>query len=45
MEDGTVISEKELDVIKFLGNRFGEVKGKNDQDKKYPNLPDEIIKT
>lgn len=43
--DGAVISEKELDVIKFHGSRFGEVRDKKGNVKKYPKLPDEIIKT
>ena len=43
--DGAVISEKELDIIKFHGSRFGEVRGKNGEVKRYPKLPDEIIKT
>ena len=43
--DGAVISEKELDVIKFHGSRFGEVRDKKGAVKKYPKLPEEIIKT
>ena len=43
--DGAVISEKELDIIKFHGSRFGEVRDKKGQVKKYPKLPEEIIKT
>ena len=43
--DGAVISEKELDIIKFHGSRFGEVRDKKGNVKKYPKLPDEIIKT
>jgi Leucine-rich repeat (LRR) protein len=43
--DGAVISEKELDVIKFHGSRFGEVRDKKGNVRKYPKLPEEIIKT
>ena len=43
--DGAVISEKELDVIKFHGSRFGEVRDKKGVVKRYPKLPEEIIKT
>ena len=43
--DSAVISEKELDIIKFRGSRYGEVRGKNGKILKYPKLPDEIIKT
>jgi len=43
--DGAVISEKELDIIKFHGSRFGEVRDKKGNVKKYPKLPEEIIKT
>jgi Leucine-rich repeat (LRR) protein len=43
--DGAVISEKELDIIKFHGSRYGEVRDKKGNVKKYPKLPDEIIKT
>ena len=43
--DGAVISEKELDVIKFHGSRFGEVRDKKGNVKRYPKLPEEIIKT
>lgn len=37
--------KKELDVIKFHGSRFGEVRDKKGAVKKYPKLPEEIIKT
>ena len=43
--DGAVISEKELDIIKFHGSRYGEVRDKKGNVRKYPKLPDEIIKT
>lgn len=43
--DGAVISEKELDIIKFHGSRFGEVRNKNGKVIRYPKLPEEIIKT
>ena len=43
--DGAVISEKELDIIKFHGSRYGEVRDKKGNVRKYPKLPDEIIQT
>ena len=43
--DGAVVSEKELDVIKFRGCRYGEVRDKKGKVIKYPKLPEEIIKT
>ena len=43
--DGAVISEKELDIIKFHGSRYGEVRDKKGNVKRYPKLPEEIIKT
>ena len=43
--DGAVISEKELDIIKFHGSRYGEVRDKKGNVRRYPKLPDEIIKT
>ena len=43
--DGAVVSEKELDVIKFRGCRYGEVRDKKGKVLKYPKLPEEIIKT
>ena len=43
--DGAVISEKELDIIKFHGSRYGEVRDKKGNIKRYPKLPAEIIKT
>lgn len=43
--DSAVISEKELDIIKFRGSRYGEVRGKGGRIIKYPKLPEEIIKT
>jgi len=43
--DGAVISEKELDIIKFHGSRYGEVRDKKGNVRRYPKLPEEIIKT
>lgn len=45
--DSALISEKELDVIKFGGSHFGEVRSKKKDNKivRYPKLPEEIIKT
>ena len=43
--DGAVISEKELDIIKFHGSRYGEVRDKKGNVRRYPKLPQEIIKT
>ena len=43
--DGAVISEKELDIIKFHGSRYGEVRDKKGNVRRYPKLPPEIIKT
>ena len=43
--DGAVISEKELDIIKFHGSRYGEVRDKKGNIRRYPKLPAEIIKT
>ena len=43
--DGAVISEKELDIIKFHGSRYGEVRDNKGNVKRYPKLPEEIIKT
>lgn len=43
--DSAVISEKELDIIKFRGSRYGEVRDKKGNVKKYPKLPEEIIRT
>ena len=43
--DSAVISEKELDIIKFRGSRYGEVRNKAGKVIRYPKLPEEIIKT
>ena len=43
--DGAVISEKELDIIKFHGSRYGEVRDKKGNVRRYPKLPQEIINT
>ena len=43
--DGAVISEKELDIIKFHGSRYGEVRDKKGNVRRYTKLPEEIIKT
>jgi Leucine-rich repeat (LRR) protein len=43
--DGAVVSEKELDIIKFRGSRYGEVRNKKGVVTRYPKLPEEIIKT
>lgn len=43
--DSAVISEKELDIIKFRGSRYGEKRAKDGHVIKFPKLPDEIIKT
>lgn len=42
--DSALVSEKELDVIKFGGSRYGEIRRKGVV-VQYPKLPDEIIKT
>ena len=36
--DSAVISENELDIIKFRGSRYGEVRGKNGKILKYPRF-------
>ena len=43
--DSAVISEKELDIIKFHGSRYGEVRNKKGEVIRYPKLPKEIIET
>ena len=43
--DSAVISEKELDIIKFHGSRYGEVRNKKGEVTRYPKLPKEIIET
>lgn len=43
--DSAVISEKELDIIKFRGSRYGEKRDRAGNVIRYPKLPAEIIKT
>lgn len=43
--DSAVVSEKELDIIKHKGSRYGEVRNKKGLVVRYPKLPEEIIKT